>query len=101
MPFAATVERFGPPALAVVVPADENVPSLRTSPTVEVGVASARKSTGNVEGVVDVAGTPMLSKVWVYVVLVETDIAAYIQHAPIINAIARPAAAETQRASVT
>src|SRR5215470_13501634 len=99
MPFAATVERFAPPALAVV-PADENVPSVRTSPTVEGGVASARKSTGKLEGVVDVAGMSMLSKFWMYVVLVDTGIAAYIQHVPITTSRAVPATADTRWASV-
>src|SRR5712664_2143585 len=71
MPLAAFVARSAPAARAVVVPAAENVPTVRT-----VVSASALKSVGKVEGVVAVAGTPMASKFCVYAVAVDRDMAA-------------------------
>src|SRR5437016_7673035 len=61
MPFAADVDRFAPPARAVVVPAPANVPTVLT-----VDCASALKSIGSVDDDVEVAGIPIPSKFCVY-----------------------------------
>jgi L-2-hydroxyglutarate oxidase LhgO len=71
MPLAALLARLAPPARAVVVPAAENIPTVRT-----VVSASALKSAGKVEDVVVVAGMPIESKTCVYNVDVDTDMAA-------------------------
>ena len=71
MPLAAFVARLAPPARAVIVPAAENVPTVRT-----VVSASALKSAGKVEEVVAVAGMPIASKLCVYRVEVDTEMAA-------------------------
>ena len=75
MPLAADVDKLAPPALAVVVPAEVKVPTVRTAAS-----ASARKSVGRVEAVVAVAGTPMPSKFCVYAVDVDREIAANTTH---------------------
>src|SRR5207247_9801278 len=84
MPLAAVVDRLAPPARAVVVPAAENVPTVRTA----VG-ASTRKSAGRVEAVVAVAGMPMPSKFCVDAVLVDSGMAANATKLPTASASAR------------
>src|SRR5438094_3675513 len=71
MPLAAVVDRFAPPARAVVVSAAANVPTVRT-----VEEMSTLKSTGSVEEDVALLGMPIPSKVCQYALPVVIEIAA-------------------------
>src|SRR6266516_422477 len=93
MPFAADVDRFAPPARAVVVPAAENVPTVRTTVW-----ASALKSVGRFDGVVEVAGIPIPSKVWVYDVTAGIEMAANAEGEA--HTSAATAASATRRKSI-
>jgi hypothetical protein len=82
MPLAADELKLAPPARAVLDNALAQFPTVRT-----VAGLSTRKSVGNADNEVAVAGMPMPSNVWVYAGPVGNEIAANTPRVAVANNI--------------